>query len=160
MKRDSLYGPPKEIFNSTSSSTLRKIKRNKLKSKLGKPTSKMEKLQEELKEFMSDDEFDLDEKAEGRNMAQLRKYEVNKMKYFYGVIHCNSKVTANRIIEENDGMEFELTNIRLQLSSVPDELDFPQTVKEEIDELPSNYDFDQGKITRALNHSTVRLTWD
>ena len=44
----------------------------------------------EKKEFQSDDEFELNENADGENLAQLRKYEVNKMKYFYAVVHCNS----------------------------------------------------------------------
>ena len=161
MKKDSLYGPPKEIFNSTSSNTLRKMKKStEAKALIKTRKNKIERLHEELKEYMSDDEFELDEKAEGRNMARLRKYEVNKMKYFYGVIHCNSGKTANRIIEENQGMEFELTNIRLQLSSVPDEMEFPQKPKEDVTELPSSYSFDPTRVSRALNHSTVRLTWD
>lgn len=58
-------------------------------------------------------------------MAQLRKYEVNKMKYYYAVVHCNKKKTAERIIEEFNGMELELTNLRLNLSCVDDELIFP-----------------------------------
>ena len=33
-------------------------------------------------------------------MAQLRKYEVQKMNYFYAVVYCNTRKTANKIIEE------------------------------------------------------------
>ena len=62
---------------------------------------------------MSDDDFKLDENDEGENMAQLRKYEKLKMDYFYAVVTCNSSKTANKLIEENQNMEFELTNIRL-----------------------------------------------
>ena len=103
MKKDLLYGPPKEMF-----------KEQKKKKKKAKD-----------RDFISDDEFQLNEHADGENMAQLRKYEVNKMKYFYGVVHCNSKQTAARIYEEYNGVEFELTNIRLNLAFIPDELDFP-----------------------------------
>ena len=109
---------------------------------------------------MSDDDFQLDEKDNGENMAQLRKYEVQKMDYYYAVVHCNKRKTAARIIEENQDMEFELTNIRLNLYIVEDSLEFPYEPKEVATELPPNYGFDHSKISKALNHSTVKLSWD
>ena len=107
MKRDSLYGPSAEMFKKKS---LTDAKIEKIKAK---------------REYQSDDEFELNENADGENLAQLRKYEVNKMKYYYAVIHCNTKKTANRLIEENQGLEFELTNIKLNMSCVADDLEFP-----------------------------------
>jgi len=107
MKNDLLYGPPKEMF-----------KESKKKNKRRKKTA-------EDREFESDDEYRLNEHADGENMAQLRKYEVNKMKYFYGVVHCNSKKTAAKIYEEYNGFELELTNLRLTLAFIPDDLEFP-----------------------------------
>lgn len=47
------------------------------------------------------------------------------MKYFYGIIYCNSKKTAKHIFKEYNGFEFELTNINLNLSFVDDNLQFP-----------------------------------
>lgn len=44
------------------------------------------------------------------------------MKYFYAVIHCNNKKTASQIYDEYNGFEFELTNIRLNLSFIADSL--------------------------------------
>lgn len=44
------------------------------------------------------------------------------MKYFYAVIYCNSKKTASKIYEEYNNFEFELSNIRLNLSFIDDEL--------------------------------------
>ena len=106
MKRDSLYGPPKEMFESKRSA---------------EATKKID----EKREYKADDEFQLDENDEGKNLAQLRKYEVNKMKYFYGIVYCNSRKTAKRIFKEFNGFEFELTNITLNLSFVDDNLQFP-----------------------------------
>lgn len=93
-------------------------------------------------------------------MAQLRKYEVNKMRYYYAVVVCDSRKTAKKILSEYNGFELELTNIRLQLSVVTDDQEFPQKIKEEATEIPANYNFDSSKISRALNHSTVKLSWD
>lgn len=56
---------------------------------------------------------------------QLRKYEKNKMRYFYAVIHCNTKETAEKIYNEYNNYDFELSNIRLALSFISDELKFP-----------------------------------
>ena len=58
-------------------------------------------------------------------MAQLRKYEVNKMKYYYAVVCCDKTKTADKIYSSYNGFELELTNIKLRLSIVPDDLVFP-----------------------------------
>ena len=102
----------------------------------------------------------MDEKDDGENMAKLRKYEVQKMDYYYAVVYCNKRKTASKIIEENQDLEFELTNIRLNLFIVEDSLEFPYEPKETASELPANYSFDHSKISKALNHSTVKLSWD
>ena len=106
MKNDALYGPPKEMF---------KNKRTELEVK---------KI-EEKREYESDGDFKLDENDDGNNLAQLRKYEVNKMKYYYAIVYCSSKKTAKRIYKEYNNYELELTNLRLNLSFVDDSLTFP-----------------------------------
>ena len=93
-------------------------------------------------------------------MAQLRKYEVQKMDYYYAIVYCNSHKTALTLIAENQGMEVEITNLRLQLYVVPDELEFPYPAKQVSDEVPPNYTFDSSKMSRALNHTSVKLSWD
>jgi len=55
----------------------------------------------------------------------MRKYELQKMKYFYAVVQFNTKRTAEKIYEEYNGFEFEMSNIRLSLSFVADDLKFP-----------------------------------
>lgn len=141
MKRDTLYGPPKEIFES-------------------KRSAEQNKKIDEDREFIGDDEFRLGENDDGKNLSLLRKYEINKMKYFYAVVYCNSVKTAKRIFKEYNGYELELTNIKLSLSFVAESLVFPQAMKEEADEVPPGYSFDASKVSRALNHSTVKLSWD
>ena len=113
MERDTLYGPPKEIF----------------KNKEGKKLSKKAKRRDAKSEYIQDDDFELDEHDDGENMAQLRKYEVQKMNYFYAIVYCNSSKTAAKIIEENQDLELELTNIRLNLYCVPDDLKLPYEPK-------------------------------
>jgi hypothetical protein len=51
------------------------------------------------------------EDPEAYNQSLLRRYEIQKMKYFYAVINCNSKETAIFLYDEYNGFEFENTNI-------------------------------------------------
>lgn len=46
------------------------------------------------------------------------------MKYFYAVIHCNTEETSEKVYDEYNNMEFELSNIKLNLSFIPDDLVF------------------------------------
>lgn len=106
MKKDALYGPPKEIFQSK------------------KTTEETTKIDEE-REYLSDNEYQLGENDDGKNLAMLRKYEINKMKYFYAVVYCNTVKTAKKVYKEYNGYELELTNIKLSLSFIDDDLKFP-----------------------------------
>jgi hypothetical protein len=55
---------------------------------------------------MSDQEVE----ARGFDDKKLRKYELNKMKYFYAVVYCNTKKTSKKIYSEFNGYEFEQSN--------------------------------------------------
>ena len=102
MKKDSIYGPPKEIWDQK-----------------GKK-QKEEKLVGTFKEIEEDDDND-----EGYDNIQLRKYEKQKLKYYYAVVHLNTKKTAKQLYKEFNGFEFEDSNLRLKLSFIADDLDFP-----------------------------------
>jgi hypothetical protein len=61
------------------------------------------------------------------------------MKYYYAVIHCSSRKTAKSIYDEYNNFEFELTNIRLNLAFIADDLTFPQKPKDVATEIPAGY---------------------
>jgi hypothetical protein len=83
------------------------------------------------------------------------------MKYFYAVIYCSSKKTAQKLYDEYNGFEFELSNLKLNLSFIADDLKFPQKVKEVATEVPAGYQFRGAhSLTKALNHTNVKMTWD
>lgn len=112
MKNDSLYGPPKEILDAVPANN-------------NKKHNKQPKIDNE--EYNPDDFVDDEEKnKKGFNSSKLRKYEMQKMRYFYAVIHCNNKKTAKKIFDEYNNFEFELSNLRLNLAFIDDELVFPQ----------------------------------
>jgi hypothetical protein len=106
MKNDTLYGPPKDLFTE-SVANRSQVKRRARKNKNS--------------EFDSDqdrNEFMLDQNDDEENLAALRKYEINKMRYFYAIVTCNKRSTAANIYKEYNGFEFELTALKLTLSFV------------------------------------------
>lgn len=63
------------------------------------------------------------------------------MKYYYAIVYCDSSKTAKFLYDEYNGFEFENSNIRLNMSFVPDDIKFTQELKESANEVPENYEF-------------------
>ncbi|SCU85796.1 LAME_0D02850g1_1 [Lachancea meyersii CBS 8951] len=140
LNREQVEGPPREIFAS------------KKKSK---------------KSSQDDDsDSDLDVKdlyeegdAEDYDAKSLRRYQLERLRYYYAVVYCSSIETAESIYKNCDGTEFESTANMFDLRYVPDGMDFDDEARDECTELPKNYRPAQFS-TDALQHSKVKLTWD
>lgn len=95
------------------------------------------------------------------NNEALRRYQLERMRYFYAVVECDSVQTATYIYEELEGTELESTANVFDLSYVPDDMTFTIQFRDQAteDDIVSDFrpiDF----VTEALQHSKVRLTWD
>jgi len=90
---------------------------------------------------------------------KLRQYEKDRLKYYYAIIDCDSVRTAKTLYDECNGMEFELTSIKIDLSYVPDGLQFPHPPKEVCTEIPATSKV-HNFLNRAVNHTNVKLTWE
>ncbi|XP_055854201.1 ESF1 homolog [Episyrphus balteatus] len=102
------------------------------------------------------------EEGDDYHMEKLRQYQLNRLKYYYAVIVCDSVETADKIYQECDGIEYESSATKIDLRFIPDDTSFdddePRDVCTTLPEVgqykPRNF------TTTALQQATVDLTWD
>ncbi|TFY67132.1 hypothetical protein EVJ58_g1807 [Rhodofomes roseus] len=133
MAREQREGPPPELFK-----------------------KKGDEDEEEINEktiFEVGDEEDYDEDA-------LRKYQLERLRYYYAIVECDGVEAASHIYNELEGTELERSANVFDLSFVPDDMTFDDEPRDEAtDDLSIPYkglEF----VTAALRHSKVKLTWD
>ena len=120
----------------------------------GKTKEKHKKVEKEVNDWIAKvnkpTEFD---------PIKLRRYEKDRLKYYYAIIECDTKETAEHIYNECDGTEFELSGMKIDLRFVPEQQEFPYPAKETCDFLPISNKVNNF-LNRALNHTNVELTWE
>ncbi|KAK4690010.1 hypothetical protein P7C73_g127, partial [Tremellales sp. Uapishka_1] len=98
--------------------------------------------------------------SEDIDMDQLRQYQLERLRYYYAVASFSTVAAAESAMEELNGTEFERTANILDLSYVPEGMDFAEDeIKDEATKEPKAYKGNEF-VTDALRHSKVRLTWD
>ena len=159
MQREELEGPPREIFkkkddssDSESDSEDDSEEESDDDSEDGSEESEDdEKVKQDLLREEDDQDFDSNE---------LRTYQLDRLRYYYAVMTCTDAETAEAIYRATDGREYQASSNFIDLRFVPDETSFDDDEpRDECTEVPVNYkpvDF----VTRALQHSKVKLTWD
>lgn len=94
--------------------------------------------------------------------AKIRRYQLNRMKYYYAVAEFDSVESSETVYKELDGREFEGTSIELDLRFVPDDVQFDAgDIRAKCDRMPdpSSYKAPQF-INSALQQTSVKFTWD
>ncbi|KAG2763368.1 hypothetical protein PC129_g6757 [Phytophthora cactorum] len=101
----------------------------------------------------------LDGESDGFDREKLRKYELQKLRYYYAIVTCDSVKTASTIFDQCDQLEYETSSNVLDLRYVPDDTSFSNPPKESCDSVPDRY---RPAIfaTLALQQTDVKLTWE
>jgi hypothetical protein len=135
MEREELEGPPREIFAKAQQ-------------------------EEEEEEEINEKTIVKEDKGEEFDSTKLRQYQLERLRYYYAVVECDSDRTAKHIYENCDGAEYEATANFFDLRFIPDDTTFDDDKpRDECEHNPTEYtpnDF----VTEALQHSKVKLTWD
>lgn len=94
------------------------------------------------------------------NTSELRKYQMDRLRYYYAVVTFNSIDTCKHVYTSCDSTEYESTGNFLDLRYVPEEMEFEENdLRDESTGVPVGYkpiDFS----TDALRSSKPKLTWD
>ncbi len=116
MEREELEGPPKEIFQSGKR---RVIKRQEAVLDESASEEDSEAEEERIKKDLikEDDDVDFDSNA-------LRKYQLERLRYFYAVITCSSKNVSKALYDAMDGQEYLSSANFFDMRFVPDDVDF------------------------------------
>lgn len=145
MQREEVEGPPKELFQ----------KKNKNKTSKKKKTDDSDSdMDIGIKDLY--EEGDADKDVDSR---ALRQYQLDRLRYYYAIVYCSDTTTSKAIYDNCDGTEYESTANMFDLRYVPDGMTFDDDVRDECSILPKNYRPHQFS-TDALQHSSVKLTWD
>lgn len=133
-------------------------------SEYGKQEMQKEDLQGPAKELFDHDDdaatdSDNEKQDQDYSSSKLRRYQLQRLQYYYAVVECDSVGTASVIYSKVDGTEYESTANYFDLRFIPDDVEFNDTPRDECSHVPGNYT-PQEFSTDALQHSKVKLTWD
>ncbi|KAI8352103.1 hypothetical protein BD560DRAFT_450003 [Blakeslea trispora] len=145
LKQEETQGPPSEIFKS-------------VKSQANESESESEE-EEITAETMIKNQL---EEGNGQDFDQdaLRKYQLDRLKYYYAVIECDSPQTAKVIYKTCDNTEYESSANFFDLRYIPDDMKFDEDEPKEVATVaPENYTPSKFQ-TDALRRTKVSLTWD
>lgn len=90
----------------------------------------------------------------------LRKYQLERLRYYYAIVECDTAQAAVHIYNELEGTELERSANVFDLSFVPDEMVFDEEYRDEATDDPGTRYRAVEFVTDALRHSKVKLTWD
>jgi len=103
-----------------------------------------------------------DPDAEAVQQRKLRQYQLNRLKYFYAVIVCDTIATAEKVYADLDGHDYESSGTKIDLRFIPDHMTFDDEPRDVCTALPSADSVYEPEafVTKALHQSKVECTWD
>lgn len=154
MEKEEMEGPPKEIFKQASEE--------------GEDHDADSESASDEREGLEEDDDDegikksilKEDSGQEFNSARLRRYQLERLRYYYAVLTCSSTEVSQTIYDSVDGTEYLTTANFFDLRYIPDETDFSDDrPRDECTRIPDGYRPNEF-VTDALQHSKVKLTWD
>ena len=68
--------------------------------------------------------YESNEDEDKKATEKVRKYQVNRLKYYYGVAEFNSPIAANKVYIDCDQSEYELSATKFDLRFIPEDMEF------------------------------------
>ncbi|RKP07259.1 hypothetical protein THASP1DRAFT_17326 [Thamnocephalis sphaerospora] len=139
LEQEARDGPPRDIFK--------------------KSTRDSDASESESEEDVTEDNFLKGDDGEEFDQEALRKYQLDRLRYYFAVVECDTAATAHAIYNLCDGVEVEATSNFFDLRFIPDDMEFddePCDVATSQSQAHRKLEF----TTQALQHSSVKLTWD
>lgn len=147
-------GPPREIFKDTPADA--EIDDNE-------PMS----VGDDDDELIPDGK-DLD--ASGFDEVALRKYQMERLRYYYAIVEMDSRKTASVVYKQCDQLEFEHSALKMDLRYVPEEDTFDDQVPREsctaeqyqaLGAKVNNVDImNKMNAVNSMGYSSLKCTWD
>eukprot|EP01084_Bolivina_argentea_P056120 102742_1 len=130
--------------------------------KLHEEMERLEKLQSTITAIKQGRAGDVleDEVDTVYNKQALRKYELQKLRYYYAIAELDSIETADRIYQELNNREYRQTCNVLSLSFVDADFVAPHEPSDVCTDIPANYIAASDKQTNALGSTFLELSWD
>ncbi|RUS12658.1 hypothetical protein BC938DRAFT_478609, partial [Jimgerdemannia flammicorona] len=125
LAREEQEGPPREIFKAG-------------RRKGGKVTNADTDDEDDEEEVTAKTIVKADE-GEEFDMDALRKYQLDRLRYYYAVVECDTVATARVVYQACDGAEFERSANFFDMRYVPDGMDFEDEPRDEAHHAPENY---------------------
>jgi NUC153 domain len=142
MEREETEGPPKEIFAPN---------KEKAADAVASDDDDEQQIRDSIVKADTGEDFD---------SAALRRYQLQRLQYFYAVLVFSSTSVARAVYDAIDGTEYLATANFFDLRFIPDGTDFSEDkVRDECEKIPDGYKPNEF-VTDALQHSNVKLTWD
>lgn len=155
LKRHETQGPD-VFYDKEEYQKLQKMKQEREEAEVRRRVTRFVKKEGKSKKFnpekhkLRKNERDVDEIDEGLNPLKIRAYELDRLKYYFGVVECDSVATASRLYEECDGYEFESTGVVMDLRYIPDDVRFEKNeVLNSCDKLPEEYKPKQHQVVKV-----------
>ena len=152
MRREEIEGPPKEVFT-TRTNGRERVGDSEGGSTHGEDTDHDEdtRIRKSLLKADSGEEY---------SSTHLRRYQLDRLRYYYAILTCSSSALAHHIYQNIDGAEYLSSANFFDLRFIPDEMDFSEEKpRDACNTIPKKYRPNEF-VTDALQHSKVKLTWD